>query len=95
MGAASSPEGPKQQLICSPYSAPTMDVAESGKWTEEDTALCREAIESGIAVGKATGKPLTFADVRAQYDDYEPVRAGLVDYETFTKDRIVARPFDR
>lgn len=72
-----------------------MDAVEAGKWTEEDTALCKEAIDSGIAVDKATGKPLTFADIRAQYDDYEPVRAGLVDYETFTRDKIEARPFDR
>lgn len=71
-----------------------MAVAESGKWTERDTALCEEAIESGIVFDKATGKPLTFADLRAQYDDYEPVRSGLVDYDTFIKDRIEVRPYN-
>ena len=71
---------------------PAMAVVESGKWTERDVALCKEAIESGYVVDKATGKPLTFADLRAQYDDYEPVRSGQVDYETFIKDRIEVRP---
>ena len=71
-----------------------MAVAGSGKWTERDTALCREAIASGKVFNKATGKPLTFAETQAQYDDYEPVRSGLVDYETFTKDRIEVRPFE-
>ena len=69
-----------------------MAVVESKKWTERDTALCKEAIDSGFVVDKATGKPLTFADLRAQYDDYEPVRSGQVDYETFTRDRIEVRP---
>ena len=71
-----------------------MAVVESREWTERDTALCKEAIDSGFVVDKATGKPLTFADLRAQYDDYEPVRAGRVDYETFIKDRIEVRPLD-
>ena len=71
---------------------PAMALAESGKWTERDAALCKEAIDSGYVVDKATGKPLTFADLRAQYDDYEPVRSGQVDYETFVKDRIEVRP---
>lgn len=70
-----------------------MGVADAGKWTERDTALCKEAIDSGIAVDKATGKPLTFAEMRAEYDEYEPVRSGLVDYETFIKDRVEARPY--
>ena len=69
-------------------------VARSGKWTERDTALCKEAIESGKAYNKATGKPLTFAEIDAQYDDFKPVRDGLVDYETFIKDRIEVRPFE-
>lgn len=72
-----------------------MDAARGNRWTERDTALCKEAIDSGIVVDKATGKPLTFADIRAQYDDYEPVRSGQVDYETFIKNRIDVRPFGR
>lgn len=71
-----------------------MVAAGDGKWTERDTELCREAIESGMVYNKATGKPLTFAETQAQYDDYEPVRSGLVDYETFTKDKIEVRPFE-
>ena len=47
-----------------------------------------------MVYNKATGKPLTFAETQAQYDDYEPVRSGLVDYETFTKDKIEVRPFE-
>lgn len=73
---------------------PAMALAESRKWTERDAALCKEAIDSGFVVDKATGKPLTFADLRTQYDDYEPVRSGQVDYETFVKDRIEVRPLD-
>ena len=69
-------------------------VATRGKWTERDTALCKEAIESGRVYNKATGKPLTFAEAQAQYDDFKPVREGLVDYETFVKDRIEVRPFE-
>ena len=65
-----------------------------GVWTERDTELCREARASGKVYNKATGKPLTFAETQAQYDEYAPVRAGLVDYETFTKDRIEVRPFE-
>ena len=71
-----------------------MATASAGKWTERDTALCMEAIESGMAIDKKSGKPLTFAEMRAQYDDYEPVRSGLVSYEEFVKDRIEARPFE-
>ena len=71
-----------------------MATVRSGKWTEMDTALCREAIASGKVFNKATGKPLTFAETQAQYDDYEQVRSGLVDYETFAKDRIEVRPFE-
>ena len=71
-----------------------MAVVEGRKWTERGTALCKEAIDSGFVVDKAMGKPLTFADLRAQYDDYEPVRSGQVVYETFIKDRIEVRPLD-
>ena len=71
-----------------------MDEAKSNKWTERDTALCKEAIDSGIVVDKATGKPLTFAEIRAQHADYEPVRSGQVDYETFIKNKIDVRPFE-
>lgn len=69
-------------------------MATGGKWTERDTELCREAVESGMVVDKKTGRPLTFAETRAQYDDYEPVRAGLVSYEEFIKDRIEVRPIE-
>ena len=66
----------------------------SGRWTERDTALCKEAVESGMVIDKKSGKPLTFGQMRAQYGEYEPVRSGKVDYETFTKDRIEVRPFE-
>ena len=69
-------------------------VARAGEWTERDTELCREAIASGMVYNKATGRPLTVAETQAQYDEYAPVRAGLVDYETFSKDRIEVRPFE-
>ena len=71
-----------------------MPTQSSGEWTEEDTALCKEAIESGMVIDKKSGKPLTFGQMRAQYDEYEPVRSGAVDYETFTKDKIEVRPFE-
>ena len=71
-----------------------MATANSGEWTERDTRLCREGIESGMVIDKKSGKPLTFAEMRAQYDDYEPVRAGLVSYEEFIKDRIEVRPIE-
>lgn len=84
----------RQPLISRDICPPAVGVAKRSEWTEEDTALCKEAIARGIAIDKATGKPLTFADMQAQYDDYEPVRSGQVDYETFIKGRIEARPFD-
>lgn len=65
-----------------------------GKWTEADTLLCRRARESGTVIDKTTGEPMTFAKMRAQYDDYEPVRTGRVDFETFIKDRIEVRPLE-
>lgn len=71
-----------------------MAMSGGGKWTERDAELCREAVESGMVVDKKTGRPLTFAETRAQYDDYEPVRAGLVSYEEFIKDRIEVRPIE-
>ena len=73
-----------------------MAIAGDGKWTEEDTELCRGGggpIESGMVYNKSTGKPLTFTETQAQYDDYEPARSGL-DYETFTEDKIEMRPFE-
>lgn len=81
-------------LICMPWPAPAMAMSGGGKWTERDAELCREAVESGMVVDKKTGRPLTFAETRAQYDDYEPVRAGLVSYEEFIKDRIEVRPIE-
>ena len=71
-----------------------MATANSCEWTERDTRLCREAVESGMVIDKKSGKPLTFAEMRAQYDDYEPVRAGLVSYEEFTRDKIEVRPIE-
>ena len=71
-----------------------MVVRNSGGWTERDTALCKEAIESGMVIDKRSGRPLTFGQMRAQYDEYEPVRSGAVDYETFSRDRIEVRPFE-
>lgn len=65
-----------------------------GKWAEEDTLLCRSARESGTVIDKATGEPMTFAKMRSQYDDCEPVRAGRVDFETFIKDKIEVRPLE-
>lgn len=71
-----------------------MSAAGDGKRAERDAELCGEAIASGMAYNKATGRPLTFAGTQAQCDDYGPVRSGLVDYETFTKDKIEARPLE-
>ena len=85
---------PEGTFICGRSPAHGMAGTMARKWTERDTELCREAIASGMVYNKATGKPLTVAETQAQYDEYAPVRAGLVDYETFTKDRIEVRPFE-
>ena len=86
--------GPGGMFIYGRSPAPCMAPTRDGVWTERDTELCREARASGMVYNKATGKPLTFAETQAQYDEYAPVRAGLVDYETFRKDRIEVRPFE-
>ena len=49
-----------------------MVATRAGKWTEGDTELRGEATTSGKAYDKATGKPLTFAETQAQYDDHAP-----------------------
>ena len=49
-----------------------MAATKAGKWTEGDTELRGEATTSGKAYDKATGKPLTFAETQAQYDEYAP-----------------------
>ena len=72
-----------------------MAAAGECKRTERDAEPCREAIESGMAIDKKPCKPLTLAEMRAQCEDCEPVRAGLAIYEEFLKDRIDVRPIER
>ena len=62
-------------------------------WSDEDTRICDAAIASGKAISVATGKPMTFKELRALHDEYGRVK-GRVDLTSFIRERVRAEPFD-
>ena len=56
-------------------------------WTAEDRKICEEGIASGLAVHRATGRPVTFEDLQKMHTEYGKVR-GTVDGEAFFRERV-------
>ena len=64
------------------------------QWTTEDTEFCKAAIAGGLAINRATGKPLTLDELRKMHEEYGKVR-GTVDGDEFIRQRTRAEPFDK
>lgn len=66
---------------------------EKSLWTDEDWKTCEEGIASGLAVHRATGRPVTFEDLQKLHTEYGKVR-GTVDGEAFYAERIRSVPIE-
>ena len=62
-------------------------------WTAEDRKICEEGIASGLAVHRATGRPVTFEDLQKMHTEYGKVR-GTVDGEAFFRERVRSVPLE-
>ena len=90
LGAAAHWPHISPSAVINPHvAAPGM---EESLWTAEDTKICEEGIASGLAVHRATGRPVTFEDLQKLHTEYGGIR-GTVDGEAFYRERVRSVPF--
>lgn len=63
------------------------------KWTDADTAICDNAIASGLAINANTGKPITFNELEELRSEYDKVRTKIT-IDEFLKGKTTSKPFD-
>ena len=61
-------------------------------WTEHDTKMCKDGIQSGLAISVKTGKPLTLHELQSLARDFDVIR-NFTSVDNFLEDKIKAVPF--
>lgn len=62
-------------------------------WTPEDTKICETAENSGMAINRATGEPLSIDELDEYATKYDQVRSNTT-VDEFLKQNIDTKPFE-